>query len=66
MSRYFRIVYGPEYYIWENGDFVIEQSFDEVAFCNRSMFQVSDEEWASFDLSSSYCPVLNDNFFISG
>jgi len=66
MRRYYRVIYGPEYYTWVKGDFQIVLENREGIKCQRSMFNVSDEEWDSFNLSVAYCPVIEENFYISG
>ena len=45
MSRYFRIVYGPEYYTWQGTSLGIVYENNLGVLCQRDQFQVSDQEW---------------------
>jgi len=65
-KRYYRIIYGPEYYTWQGESISIVLENSEGVTCERDMFTVSDEEWEQFALGKAYCPNLDGNFYISG
>ncbi len=42
MDRYFRVIYGAEYFTWVDGDFQIVLENIEGVKCERNMFEMED------------------------
>jgi len=66
MDRYFRIIYGREYYTWVDGSFQIVTENIEGEKCQRHLFEVDDDQWESFNFGEARCPDTTSNIYISG
>jgi len=58
INRYFKIIYGTEYYTWAGTGFDIRINNTLGVPCTREYFTATDEQWDTFSLGKSMCPDI--------